>query len=237
MNFAAATATIRRSRPWWVITAVLLLIAASALGVDRRDQTGQERLVPPTAPSTAPTPAANTVAPSTPIGLRIPAIGVAVSVSALGLNPDGTVQVPTNFDEPGWFRLGPSPGEVGTAVILGHVDSTKGPAVFFRLRQLQAGDPVEVSLADGVVVYFTVVSVVMYPKDQFPADLVYGSHGYSALQLVTCGGVFDQAAHSYRSNVVVYTSLVATTPTDRDQTEDTSIRIPVSEPPRLWWRS
>jgi sortase (surface protein transpeptidase) len=89
--------------------------------------------------------------------------------------------------------------------------------VFFRLGQLQAGDTVEVSLADGVVVYFTVVSVVMYPKDQFPADLVYGSHGYSALQLVTCGGVFDKAAHSYRSNVVVYTSLVATAPTDRVQ--------------------
>jgi sortase (surface protein transpeptidase) len=218
MNFAAATAEWRRSRPWWVITAVLLLIAASALGVARRDQPGQERLVAPTAPATAPTPAAaNTVAHSAPVGLRIPAIGVAVSVSALGLNPDGTVQVPTNFDEPGWFRLGPSPGEVGTAVILGHVDSTTGPAVFFRLGQLQAGDPVEVSLADGVVVYFTVVSVVMYPKDQFPADLVYGSHGYSALQLVTCGGVFDKAAHSYRSNVVVYTSLVATAPTDRVQ--------------------
>jgi sortase (surface protein transpeptidase) len=149
---------------------------------------------------------------SAPVALRIPAIGVAVSVSALGLNSDRTVQVPTNFQEPGWFRLGPSPGQVGSAVILGHVDSYEGPAVFFRLRSLLAGDRVEVSLADGAVAHFVVNTVTMYKKDQFPARLVYGSHGYPALQLVTCGGKFDTHTGTYLSNVVAYTSLVATTP-------------------------
>jgi sortase (surface protein transpeptidase) len=152
------------------------------------------------------------VARSAPVALRIPAIGVAVSVSALGLNADGTVQVPTNFQEPGWFRLGPSPGQVGSAVILGHVDSYQGPAVFFRLRFLRPGDRVEVSLADGVVAHFVVSTVAMYPKEQFPARLVYGSHGYSGLQLVTCGGTFDTHTRSYLSNVVAYTSLVAAAP-------------------------
>jgi len=147
-----------------------------------------------------------------PVFLRIPAIGVAVSLSTLGLNPDGTVQVPTDFQQPGWYRLGPSPGQVGSAVILGHVDSYQGPAVFFRLRSLRAGDPVEVSLADGVVVHFAVTTVAIYSKAQFPAQQVYASHGYSALQLVTCGGQFDRATGHYLSNIIAYTSLVATTP-------------------------
>jgi sortase (surface protein transpeptidase) len=137
---------------------------------------------------------------------------VAVSVSDLGLNPDGTVQVPTDFQEPGWYQLGPSPGQLGSAVILGHVDSYRGPAVFFRLRFLRAGDRVEVSLANGMVARFVVSTVAMYPKSEFPARQVYGSHGYSALQLVTCGGTFDTRTRSYLSNIVAYSSLVAMAP-------------------------
>jgi hypothetical protein len=94
---------------------------------------------------------------------------------------------------------------------LGHVDSYRGPAVSFRLRSLRAGDRVEVSLADGVVARFVVRTVAMYPKKLFPARLVYASHGYSALQLVTYGGKFDSHTHSYLSNVVDYTSLLAIT--------------------------
>ncbi len=144
---------------------------------------------------------------STPVALRIPAINLAVSLSTLGLNPDRTVQVPTDFQEPGWFDLGPSPGQVGSAVILGHVDSYQGPAVFFRLRALHPSDQVEVSLADGMIAHFMVTTVVQYPKDQFPAEQVYASHGGSALQLVTCGGAFDTHTRSYLSNVVAYTTL------------------------------
>ena len=205
-----------------MVAIVLLLIAAGSFGDslrDHRDRPAGPVTYPSTTPSAAggvaaapPGAASSVVARSAPVALRIPAIGVAVSVSELGLNPDGTVEVPSNFQEPGWFRLGPSPGQVGSAVILGHVDSYQGPAVFFQLRSLRAGDSVEVSLADGVVAHFVVSMVATYPKDQFPAGLVYGSHGYSALQLVTCGGTFDTHARSYLSNVVAYTSLVATTP-------------------------
>jgi hypothetical protein len=94
-------------------------------------------------------------------------------------------------------------------VILGHVDSYKGPAVFFKLRSLVAGDLVDVSLADGVSAQFKVTSVAQYLKTSFPAQLVYAGQGQSTLQLVTCGGTFDSQTGHYLSNIVVYTSLVA----------------------------
>jgi hypothetical protein len=149
---------------------------------------------------------------STPVELTIPAISLTASLSTLGLNTDGTVQVPTDVQQPGWYGLGPSPGEVGSAVILGHVDSRAGPAVFFKLRTLVAGDLVNVTLADGDTAQFKVTSATMYPKASFPDQLVYASHGYSALQLVTCGGDFDEQTGHYLSNVVVYSSLVALIP-------------------------
>jgi sortase (surface protein transpeptidase) len=147
-----------------------------------------------------------------PVSLRVPAIAVSVPLSTLGLNPDGTVQVPGNDTEPGWFRLGPSPGQIGSAVILGHVDSHQGPGVFFGLRTLHPGDQVEVTLADGAVATFAVTAVVQYAKDQFPARQVYASQGRSELQLVTCGGTFDTRTGHYLSNLVVYTSFVSATP-------------------------
>jgi sortase (surface protein transpeptidase) len=165
--------------------------------------------------SGAPAPAPAVTAPvadrSVPLELRIPAIGVTTSLTELGLNPDDTVEVPTDFQQAGWFTPGPAPGEPGSAVVLGHVDSYRGPAVFFRLRSLQPGDAVEVRLADGAVAHFAVTAVETYLKDQFPAERVYGPHGGSTLQLVTCGGEFDRRARSYLSNIVAYTSLVAVT--------------------------
>jgi sortase (surface protein transpeptidase) len=228
-----------RARRWWAVTVVLLVGAAALLvGGVRGHDDALSSLAPTTTAAPAPVDSGATEAPpvaavppsdggtagtpraevvplaqrSVPAGLRIPAIGLSVPVSELGLNPDDTVEVPTDFAKPGWFELGPSPGQTGSAVILGHVDSYKGPAVFYRLRNLKAGDDVEVSLADGGVARFVVNSVAMYPKEQFPAQQVYGAHAGSALQLVTCGGEFDSKARSYRSNVVVYTSLAAVTP-------------------------
>jgi hypothetical protein len=158
---------------------------------------------------TVPPPAV--VARSVPIAVRIPAIGLSVWLTQLGLNADGTVEVPTSVKVPGWFSPGPSPGQVGSAVILGHVDSYQGPGVFFQLRTLQPGDPITVNLADGVVATFQVKSVVMYQKTQFPDQQVYGSSGSSELQLVTCGGTFDSQTGHYLSNIVVYSSFVSAT--------------------------
>jgi sortase (surface protein transpeptidase) len=149
---------------------------------------------------------------SLPMTLRIPALGMSVPLLSLGLNADGTVQVPTVTTQPGWFRLGVTPGQIGSAVILGHVDSYRGVGIFFELRTLAAGDQVDVGLTDGVTAQFTVDSVAMYSKLSFPAQRVYGSHGSSALHLVTCGGVFDHQTGSYLSNIVVYTSLTAVIP-------------------------
>ena len=211
-----------RYRPgrWWVVAIVLLFTGAGGLGAGLRDHpdslpgpagfpsVSRSAAGGPAAPPWAQNPV---VARSIPVRLRIPAIDLTVPLSRLGLNPDGTAQVPTDFQEAGWYRLGPSPGQVGSAVILGHVDSYLGPAVFFRLRSLRPGDEVEVRLADGVITHFVVNTVAMYPKTHFPTRLVYGSRGYSRLQLVTCGGTFDTQTLSYLSNVVVYTSLVAVT--------------------------
>jgi Sortase domain len=208
---------------------VLLLVAAACLTFGLRSHqvvlagpvSPQITLPPPVAVSAAAHRSARrpkavlAAARSTPVALDIPAIGVKVPLSELGLNPNGTVQVPTDFQEPGWYDLGPSPGQVGSAVILGHVDSYLGPAVFFELRTLQAGDQVNVNLADGVVVHFRVLAVAMYLKVQFPSLKVYGSHGYSALQLVTCGGAFDDQTGHYLSNIVVSTALVGVTPAAR----------------------
>lgn len=208
--------------PWWLAVApVLLVVGAGLLVVGFR---GGNHALPPPAPSAAairsaapqtltpPMVAALSTARSVPTMLWVPAIGLAVSLSTLGLNPDGSVQVPSNITQPGWFRLGPTPGQVGSAVILGHVDNYTGPGVFFQLRTLAAGDQVYVTLTDGDTAQFAVNSVAMYSKPQFPAQRVYGSHGSSALQLVTCGGEFDHQTGSYLSNVVVYSSLVAVIP-------------------------
>jgi sortase (surface protein transpeptidase) len=188
----------------------LLVAAATAFTLGLR---GQALLLGGplvTAGKPAGAPGVKPTARSVPLVLSIPAIGLKVPLSELGLNPNHTVQVPPNFQEPGWYKFGPSPGQVGSSVILGHVDSYLGPAVFFRLRSLRPGNQVDVSLADGVVAHFLVREVAMYPKATFPTVQVYGSHGYSALQLVTCGGVFDTQTRSYLSNVVVYTSLIST---------------------------
>jgi sortase (surface protein transpeptidase) len=135
----------------------------------------------------------------------------------LGLQPDRTVEVPAPKDAayPGWYELGPTPGQVGSSVILGHVDSLRGPAVFYRLRTLEHGNHVDVRLDSGVVAHFEVQKVVTYPNEDFPARTVYGSHGYPALNLVTCGGAYDRDNGGYQSNVVAYTRLVATTPASR----------------------
>lgn len=153
----------------------------------------------------------NFAARSVPVHLTIPALGVSVPLSELGLNTDGTVSVPTDFSVPGWYKDGPTPGQRGSAVILGHVDSYKGPAVFFYLSRLRPGNAIVVNLADHAVVHFTVIGVREYSKSNFPDRIVYGMRSYSALQLVTCGGVFNRATGHYESNIVVYTAMTSFT--------------------------
>jgi hypothetical protein len=144
-----------------------------------------------------------------PVRLVIPAIGVATPLVSLGLEPDGAMQVPGDFGRAGWFAGGPAPGEVGPAVIAGHVDSRTGSAVFYRLRELRPGDPVLVERGDGVRLRFVVEGARSYPKAGFPTAAVFGPVSSAALRLITCAGDFDQARGSYRDNLVVFARLAA----------------------------
>ncbi|WP_426505257.1 class F sortase [Dactylosporangium sp. McL0621] len=166
----------------------------------------------PIASSAAPAPVVETrgMAASVPVRLAIPAIGIDTSLMSLGLNPDGTVEVPPlkSGAPAGWYRNLRTPGEVGPAVLLGHVDTAHdGPAVFYRLRDLRPGDTASVRRADGSVAVFVVERVVEVPKTDFPTDAVYGPVGYPALRIVTCGGTFDHVRHEYRGNILVYARL------------------------------
>lgn len=142
-----------------------------------------------------------------PVRLRVPAAHVDSALQRLGRNADGTIAVPNDPQVAGWYAQGPRPGQPGPAVILGHVDSVTGPAVFFHLTQLAPGDAIMVDSADGSTRTFRVTSLTRVPKNQFPTDLVYLPTLQPALRLVTCGGSFDRAAHSYRDNVIVFADL------------------------------
>jgi sortase (surface protein transpeptidase) len=146
---------------------------------------------------------------SGPEKLEIPALGVNIAVGRLGLQPDGEVEVPATTHTVGWFDDGATPGQIGSAVILGHVDSYLGPGIFFELKTLKANDVIIVTLANGTVTRFRVNKVVQYAKTGFPDRLVFGSHGTRSLQLVTCGGPFDSATGHYLANIVVFSRLVS----------------------------
>jgi hypothetical protein len=141
--------------------------------------------------------------PSPPVRLEIPAVGVTSSLVRLGLNPDSTMQVPGDFQVAGWFTGGPEPGQLGPAVVAGHVDSRTGPAVFYRLRDLRPGDEIRVVRADRRVIGFQVESLTSYAKDSLPGEAVYGATTAPVLRLITCTGSFDRARRSYRDNLVV----------------------------------
>jgi sortase (surface protein transpeptidase) len=142
-----------------------------------------------------------------PVRVEIPRIGVVSSLDRLGRAPDGTVQEPRRWAVAGWYAPGTRPGDPGSAVILGHVDSKRGPAVFFRLRELRQGDRVTIGRADGSSVRFVVKRIEQYPKDRFPTDDVYYPTLTPALRLVTCGGEFDATVGRYRSNLIVFAAL------------------------------
>jgi sortase (surface protein transpeptidase) len=175
-------------------------------------------VVLPRSTSAAPSPAAAEIPVSVvggsgsgaaaPTRVRVPAIGVDSRLVRLGVDDDGALVPPEDFATAGWFTGGPAPGETGPAVIAGHVDSYRGPAVFFRLAELEEGDEVLVDRADGTAARFTVTAVDRYPKDDFPTDQVYGPAPRPELRLITCGGEFDPDARSYRDNVVVSAALV-----------------------------
>jgi sortase (surface protein transpeptidase) len=165
-------------------------------------------VVPSGAAVAAPGPSASQPA-APPVALSIPAIDVRTTLIRLGVTAQGTLQAPSSTSVAGWYTGSPRPGDIGSSIIAGHIDSYLGPGVFFRLRLLRPGNLVYVREADGRVAAFRVNSVHMYPKNHFPTTTVYGPSPDAELRLITCGGVFDQATGSYLSNVVAYTTEVS----------------------------
>ncbi|MGC4790837.1 class F sortase [Micromonospora sp. DT178] len=216
----------RHGRPWRAagaaVVVVVAMVGAGLIGASAKTGSAPRPPQPlaasaSTGPAVADAPdpdvAAGTgLARSAPTTIAIPRIGVDAAIMPLGTNPDGTVQVPPleRAQLAGWYEPGPSPGEIGNAVIVGHVDSAAiGPAVFFSLGALQPGDTITVTREDGQQATFTVESVKAYPKTEFPTEQVYGPSDRPGLRVVTCGGTFDQAAGSYPDNVVVFASMPA----------------------------
>jgi sortase (surface protein transpeptidase) len=161
-----------------------------------------ERLVRP-----APFPA-----PSLPVRLDVPEIGVSTPLIQLGLTPTGALEVPApgaQYDLAGWYRGSPRPGAIGPAVIAGHIDSAQdGPSVFYRLRSLRPGDIATVTASDGTRFRFVVDQVEQYAKDRFPTAQVYGDAVGPELRLITCGGDFDRRTGHYLDNTVVSAHLI-----------------------------
>lgn len=145
---------------------------------------------------------------SSPQTLRIPAIDLAVSFEGpLGIKPDQTVEVPKSFTEVGWYTFGPTPGEIGPAVVLGHVDSYQGPAVFYRLKQLKPGDAIYIDRTDGETVTFIVDHLERPDQNNFPTAAVYGDVDHPALRLITCTGVYNHSILRYSHNLIVFADL------------------------------
>ena len=201
---------LARSRVMAGVTALLAVIAlAAGCSSDAAPAPAPSVAAPG---SVAPSAAAAPMARSTPVRVQIPAIGVDSALMQLGLRADGSLQVPPAGFPAGWYTGAPTPGELGPAILAGHVDWGGQPGVFSRLRDLQPDAEVTVPRQDGSAAVFRVTQVKEYPKDEFPTDAVYGDLDHPGLRLITCGGVFDRQTRSYEDNIVVFADLVATHP-------------------------
>lgn len=139
-----------------------------------------------------------------PVGIRISTAHVGAGIDPLQLDRNGALSPPHSTERAGWWVGGPEPGERGPAVIAGHVDSSSGPAVFFELNKLSAGDEIRVDRADGSTVRFSVDRQENYTKADFPTHSIYGHAPDSQLRLITCGGSFDDSVGRYLENTVIY---------------------------------
>ncbi|WP_209020711.1 class F sortase [Nocardioides sp. 1609] len=183
-----STTAAERSRPSATPPA-----AAAAGRVEAGDRPGPPGLLPQ----------------SHPERLLIPTIGVDVDVMDLGLMPDGTLEVPPGAFPAGWYDGSPTPGELGPAILAGHVHYDESPGVFKRLGELGPGDEVDVLRADGSTAVFTVTRTADFAKSSFPTETVYGDIDHAGLRLITCGGL-DAATGTYEDNVVVFAELSGT---------------------------
>ncbi|MBC9716933.1 class F sortase [Streptomyces sp. TRM66268-LWL] len=195
-------------------TALAVLIGAwfAAEGVRNADAVEAPPRISVPAPQHVGAPEVPPLAPSQPLTIRIPAIGVESMLVGLTVRPDGSLDVPSPETPQlaGWYEQGTSPGAAGTALTVGHYDSATGPAVFYHLSQLGPGHTVEIDRADGRTAVFTVDSVELHDGSAFPDSKVYGTTGRPELRVITCGGSYQPGgpgAGGYQGNTVVYAHL------------------------------
>ncbi|MER5178375.1 class F sortase [Streptomyces sp. NPDC002896] len=207
----------RRKRAPWGVIALVLLTGLALM----RNGSGEFNEGPPQPAAAAAADGRASTAPTLPKAkraplpfsmverVRIPALNVDAPVTAVGLDPDGWVQAPPpeNSNLAGWFTGAVAPGEKGTAVIVGHVDNSKGPAVFYGLGSLKKGNRVEVKRSDQKTAVFEIYGIEVFSKANFPGQRVYGSTGQAELRVITCGGGFTKQ-FGYDGNVVVFARLV-----------------------------
>ncbi|MBM0235301.1 class F sortase [Micromonospora sp. STR1_7] len=198
--------------PVLAVAALMVLIVAM-LGVEQ--VTGVSILPDRLSAGLRPPPKKFPVLPAShPTSLAIEKIDLRAPVHDVGIAADGTIAVPdaARAQEAGWYDQGPTPGQYGPAVIVGHVDTTSGPAVFHQLRELRSGDRIEVTRTDRSVAVFEVDSVERFDKGRLPVDEVYGDFSRPSLRLITCGGRWVGGETGYSDNVVVFASLVKARP-------------------------
>lgn len=148
---------------------------------------------------------------ATPMKIRIKKANIEANFEApLGLKESGEIETPESYETVAYYKYGPTPGEIGPAVVLGHVDSFEGPAVFFSLGQLTEGDQIDIERVDGTIATFAVTSMERRPQRDFPTASVYGDIPYAGLRLITCTGIYDHGELRYSHNLIVYAALVAT---------------------------
>ena len=148
---------------------------------------------------------------ATPLSIRIPKVNIdARFETPLGVAPSGEIEVPTDFNSVAYYMHGPTPGEIGPAVVLGHVDSKEGPAVFFSLGQLSIGDTIDIDRNDGTVATFAVTKMERHEQEGFPTVEVYGDIPYAGLRLITCTGIYDREELRCTHSLIVFAELVST---------------------------
>jgi hypothetical protein len=193
-----------------VLSALLVLVGIFGVGAGLGLVVGAPAMPSLSLAHAKPTgPAVAAMARSTPKRISIPSIGVSAPIIPVGLAGDGTIGTPplSNANLAGWYDGGPAPGQMGPAVVVGHVDGPHGESVFYKLGKLKPGQIVQLNLADRRVAVFSIYSVEAYPKGRFPGDRIYGDYSRPGLRLITCGGRFIGGSTGYADNVVVYATL------------------------------
>jgi sortase (surface protein transpeptidase) len=146
---------------------------------------------------------------SIPVSVDIEAINVKASIIEVGLLDNGTIETPELFSgQVGWYKFGPTPGELGPAVLVGHVDTYKGPSVFWNLGNLKSGDEVNINREDASTVKYIVSRIVQYDQNNFGTEEVYGNINYSGLRIITCGGTYNHITGRYTHNTVIFAELL-----------------------------